>query len=57
MASANVFVDLDEDEEAELFDEDNGETERLEDSDDNSQNSNEPDEFTEYLLGQGENCD
>ena len=52
MASANVFVDLDEDEEAELFDEDNGETERLEDSDDNSQNSDEPDDFTEYLLGQ-----
>ena len=50
MASANVFVDLDED--AELFDEGNGETERLEDSDDNSQNSDEPDEFTEYLLGQ-----
>ena len=46
---------MDEDEEAELFDEDdedNGETERLEDSDDNSQNSDEPDEFTEYLLGQ-----
>ena len=42
MASANVFVNLDEDEEAELFDEDNGETERLEDSDDNSQNSDEP---------------
>ena len=52
MASADVFVDLDEDEEAELFDEGNGETERLEDSNDNSQNSDEPDELTEYLLGQ-----